>query len=620
MPEIITPLVMNIINPFGLLFLAFIPLIILLYLLKLRRKPVVVPSIMLWQRTLRELEANTPFQRLRKNMLLWLQILIVLLLALTLARPFFKSEALNLQTAVLVIDASASMQATDVPPSRFEAAKTKAEAVISGLGDAGQGLIIIAGRTPQVVLNFTQDKQRLRTAIQELQPTDTRADLRAAMILASSLLTARQGKIYMISDGAQVDLSDLQLDAVDVEFVAVGKSPDNLAITALDVRKNPLNPLEVQAFVSIRNYGAETVEGNLEFYLEQQLVDVRPVQLRGRSATAHLFENFGLPAGLVTVKLDVADPLPVDNVAYTVLTAPRPIQILLVSADDYFLERALNLNPQVKLFRTSPADYPPHGDYDLTVFDGYRPEPLPAGNLLLINTPVPPELGTETGQVKNPPILDWQRSHPVMRFVDLEDVQWAHARHLHPKPGVRILAESTTTPLILAHENMEHRLIYLGFDLLDSNLPLRASFPIFVTNAVQWLTYADEAESAFHIRTGEPYIWRTTSQTIPLSITTPTGEHIKVSSAFQPVRFTQTSRVGAYQVQMGDSTFQFVANLLDEQESNLQPQTELLLSNQHSLKGGSQVNVNREVWRLLALLVVALMLVEWWVYHRRIYV
>src|SRR5918911_2523621 len=117
---------MPFVSPLALLGLLFVPAVIAMYLLKLRRDPTVVPSTLLWQRLVADVEANAPWQKLRRNLLLLVQLLLVILLALLAARPFVERPAGLARDIVLVVDTSASMAATDVAPSRLDAAKQAA--------------------------------------------------------------------------------------------------------------------------------------------------------------------------------------------------------------------------------------------------------------------------------------------------------------------------------------------------------------------------------------------------------------------------------------------------------------------------------------------------------------
>ena len=112
---------MSFLSPLALLGLLFVPVVLAMYLLKLRRDRQVVPSTLLWQRLLTDVEANAPWQHLRRSLLLLLQLLLVALLAILAARPFLERPAGLAGDVVVVIDTSASMGASDIPPDRFAA-------------------------------------------------------------------------------------------------------------------------------------------------------------------------------------------------------------------------------------------------------------------------------------------------------------------------------------------------------------------------------------------------------------------------------------------------------------------------------------------------------------------
>src|SRR6266540_6414821 len=148
--------------PLALLGLLFLPAVVAMYLLKLRRDEAVVPSTLLWTRLVADVEANAPWQKLRRSLLLLLQLLLVVALALLAARPFLERPAGLARDLVLVIDASASMSATDVAPDRLAVAKTRAIEALRDLPAGGRVSVIAAGRTAKVVANGTDDMARVR--------------------------------------------------------------------------------------------------------------------------------------------------------------------------------------------------------------------------------------------------------------------------------------------------------------------------------------------------------------------------------------------------------------------------------------------------------------------------
>src|ERR687884_599828 len=135
---------MSLIAPGALALSLLVPVIVAMYLLKLRREERTVSSTFLWRRMTRDVEANAPWQRLRRNLLLLLQLLLLLLLALALARPFFRSVGIAGRNLIVILDRSASMGATDVSPTRLEAAKRQAINLVDQLPDGGRATIIAA--------------------------------------------------------------------------------------------------------------------------------------------------------------------------------------------------------------------------------------------------------------------------------------------------------------------------------------------------------------------------------------------------------------------------------------------------------------------------------------------
>ena len=266
------------INPLALLGLLFIPLVVAMYMLKLRRDEAVVPSTLLWSRLLTDVEANAPWQKLRRSLLLLLQLLLVAILAFLAARPFLERPAGLAGDIIVVVDTSASMAATDVLPNRLEAAKSAAIEALRELPTGGKVSVIAAERTARIVANETTDLSRVRQAINALQPTSTTGDLGDALELASKL-ARRSGdaEILVATDGA-LATPPTRSNEAPITVLPLGRDRKNQAIVALAVRTDP-SALTQSAFIGIANLDLEFAERRLEVYGNGILIEARDVPL-----------------------------------------------------------------------------------------------------------------------------------------------------------------------------------------------------------------------------------------------------------------------------------------------------------------------------------------------------
>ncbi len=263
---------MSFLSPLALLGLLFVPVVLAMYLLKLRRDERVVPSTLLWQRLLTDVEANAPWQRLRRSLLLLLQLLLVALLAILAARPFIERPAGLAGDVVVVIDTSASMGATDIPPDRLTEAKAQVLARLHDLPANGTVSVIAAGRTARVVVNGTTDIGRVRAAIDEIKVSPSTGDLGDALNLANAL-AARAGdaEILVATDAALAIKPTAQLDH-KVSVLQVGRERRNQAIVALAVRP-AASGVTRSVFVSVANLDIERAARTLQVYADDILIE-----------------------------------------------------------------------------------------------------------------------------------------------------------------------------------------------------------------------------------------------------------------------------------------------------------------------------------------------------------
>jgi len=227
--------------------------ILLLYMLRLRRQEVIVSSIMLWDKLLRDREANAPWQRLRRNLLLILQLLILFALVIALARPFLPVPTIASGNVVVLLDGSASMLATDSTPNRFAEAQIAAARVIANLRGDDQVTLILVSRDPRILAASTNDRTLLNDAVYAAQAMAVEADWDSALALAAGAAQGfEEARVVIISDGGLPDGSP-PIPA-EVNFIQVGSDGANLAISALETRSTGN---ELHLFARVTNYGNE---------------------------------------------------------------------------------------------------------------------------------------------------------------------------------------------------------------------------------------------------------------------------------------------------------------------------------------------------------------------------
>ncbi|MFN7141217.1 MAG: vWA domain-containing protein, partial [Limisphaerales bacterium] len=495
---------MKFLAPYAFWFAATIPVVVLFYLLKRKRVVKLVSSTVLWQKFLAETQANAPFQKLRHNWLLLLQILLLLLAIFALSRPYFAGDARNAALKVVILDASASMQSTDVVPSRFEKARAEALKWVDSLEDHDQMMVLQAAANTEVKQSATSEKAALRRAIESTAATDSPTRLKEALKLAETLTKDRQdAEIHLFSDGAVGDLSEFENKGLNIIYHRIGERANNLGIVTLDVKANPEDPTQRAIYSSVQNFSDKEQETSLELRFDGQVIDVRNLRIPAGEASPQVFLANQSKNGIFSVHLIGSDDLAVDNQAFVVSQLPQPTKILLVTRGNRFLEKALRaaVNVQLAVARdlTDPAE-----NFDLVVLDDIMPTVWPQGNVLAIHV-ANTNWFDGVGRVEQPAVVDWKNTHALLRYVSFDNVQISEAMAVKtPSWGIS-LVDAQQSPLILSGEIGRQRIVWIGFDTLQSTWPLRISFPIFIANVVDWLNPASARNNQLFVRAGEPF-------------------------------------------------------------------------------------------------------------------
>lgn len=639
-------------------FLGIVPVIIILYLLKLRRTQVVIASTLLWAKTLEDLTANAPFQKLRKNLLLLLQIIIALLVTLTLSRPFLKMQGTAGQNLCLLIDHSASMQSKEGERTRLDLAKDRALELVNAMQRGDKMMVVTFAENSDVLSELTEDRSRLRRAIYAIEATDTGTKLRDAFFVAHSLrLTIPDLHAVVISDGNIADLADIgprvfdsqrqvadqsteaRSRGYDLSFLQVGENTNNVGITALSEREPvPGESGDRQALVALRNSGTEKAAITVTLAFNEQPIAVEGIEIEPGADQELVFKHSELGEGILEAELDNDDALAVDNHAWLSLRPAAKLRVLLVAdpaaTGTYFLQRVLTPDPRVELSTIAPTNFAPTADYDLTIFYNFAPSAgqlaangtpsappaskLPAGTLVFIKALPPLESMASEGTIDNPPIVSTDAEHPLMRFnLNPANVGVQSAVKATLPQGARPVVSTTGGALIADVSRGGQQIVWIAFDHAESDWPLNLSFPLFFQNVLAWVPRSALA-SETSIDAGRPLTLIAKPEVTTATISTPDGRSEQVQlDPLRPVFYSNTHRAGVYTVKLGDVEERYAVNLLDPTETAIKPSDALAIGRGEFAAERGQVRQNREIWRVLLAVALCVLAVEWWVFSRR---
>ena len=644
-----------------------------LYLLRMRRRQVIVPFAALWQQVTRESESRRLWRKLRR-LLSWLvQIVLLALVCLALGDPRPEVWLRDPATTAIVIDTSASMaaEADEDGNTRLDLALERARAEVEALGPADRALVIAAGSEVSVPAPITGEAGTLLRAIDEgLEPGPGESDMNRALLLARNALSGRSTpRILILTDGA---LDVAALDAVRkctergqlegearCEVLELGKDHEvgNVAITAFAARRYPSNHEKVEVLVEIQNLGTQPARFELRVTADGLPVGGKALELapgqRLREALPRLeAARERLVAELVALPGDPESakslgPV-IDDRAFAVIPPLDPMEVVLVTdGTNLFLEAALlTLDDYVRITPLTAAEGTADNEiiesanivfYD--VADTPLPDPLPDTNLVIFDphrldkTPVPI---AKLGELASPRLSEQKKDHPLLDGVVFKDVNMYRATSFDIDPGDVTLVSHLGSPVVVLRE-AEHGMLLIGFDPRGSDLPLRTAFPLMVANAVDYFGMR-EAGFVAALPIGASRELALADLGIPgmdvslLEVTPPdpdpddevVPEPVRVRA--QDGRFRMRALIpGVYTITVEDgdavgSAVQVAVNQANTAASNLESRLD-----EASVPEDSQAGEPPEpaplsegpLWTLIMLVAVALIAVEWATYHRR---
>lgn len=647
-----------------ILALAVIPPLILLYFLKLRRRPQAISTTLLWKKSVEDLQANAPFQKLRRNILLLLQLIALLLLIAAVMQPQIRGGTGSTGRTVLLIDNSGSMTATDVDesPTRLEEAKRLAkqrvEAMFAGglfSRPPGETMVLAFSDRAEVYSRFASSKRELLAAIDQIQPTHGVTSIEQAFKLARAYTInpnpdneraiGPPATFELYSDGRIADLSDNVLRGETMIYHPVGSAePDNMAIGAISIQRPFDRPTAVEVFTALVNFNQMPVTTDIQLSVDDVVIGIQEAEMPAATINENIgalnpsrrnivFTPFELPQGaVIEVALLREDDLAADNVGQVVVPPPKKLVVALVESKSFVLRSVLEGMPQLKQFDLLSGAQFEHlveqdatDQYDAIVLDAYAPPNLPPGRYLSFG-PTPPVLGlnqydtTDDGML----ILDVRQDHPVMRYVALDNLVVRTAHLLAPADDVQVLAEGSRGPAVVTLTRGPLRLIHVTFDALDSNWPFLRSFVTFIVNAVEDLGQTGEALTSRGFQPGEALTTRLPSSATGLSLRLPNGSTEQLAPAdptafsWGPIRMSGLYLLSYDSSESDDTqTRPFAVNMDSSFEGDIAAAQQITVGQDRVEAVDADSTHYTPLWPYALALCLAVLMVEWWVYHRK---
>jgi Aerotolerance regulator N-terminal/von Willebrand factor type A domain len=690
-----------------------IPSLIILYFLKLRRRDVEVSTTLLWKKSIEDLQANAPFQKLRRNLLLLLQLLVLAAALIAVAQPQIHGKETSGGKHVILIDNSASSQTRDEvdedgdPITRLERAKLEALALIESFkepgmlgGEAEEAMVLSFSTDPQVLQHFTSDKRMLRNAIESIEPTDRPSRLAPAIKLISEYAPRdifteetdagelneyerprrRIGTIHVYGDGRYPDAADADYGPHDtVEFGAVGKpETENVGITSLKAGRDFNDPSKLSVFVGLSSNAPQQTRFDLELLIDGVQTEIRTVAMPAAkpgladadatelprlqpSTGGVVFELNQAKGVLATVRVRTTDGLApdmfaVDDRAWLVVPPAKRLSVAIVSKGNFFINNAIAGLPLANLDTFTPAQYEEKvagdgaGAYDVVVLDGYLPEidedspvGLPPGRFLVFNAvPQSHETMVDGGMLAEFGVVtDWDHNHPALRGLSLSSLYIFKPRGvtLADDTSATVLAQSAVgtqnVPAILEVATAETRALVIPFDVAESNWGFNVSWVVFLGSAMQYLGDVNSSGIGQSIQPGQQITDRIPVGATDVRIKTPDDVTESLSPAddgtiiYGPILKAGTyvvSWVGAAREddeQLGAHVSRtYASNLTDPEESDIG------LTGIRTAAGDlaptdsadDDIKAPKRLWPWLLLAALAISLIEWYIYNRKVYI
>ena len=602
--------------PLAFGWLALAALVALFYLLRPKRQRIPVASLLLWQRTLLREREESWLDWLKRHLLLILQLLVVVALALALARPECTGTRSVGPPVAVVVDASMSMQIADVGRPRIEAAKDQAIAFVRTLPADVRVSVLSAEGAPRPLVTHSANRFAVEAAIDGIRPTSAEGAISATLDIALSLAPpAAGGMVALFSDGAFQLPPGRTYDDVTA-FIVAGDAA-NVAVEQFAVRRQFDDAQGVQGLLVVRNDGAREAPVTIRIDAAGVGVAERQLTIGPRTRETVLVDDLGAAPGYTATVVRDGDGLALDNTAFAELSDPRDLRVLVVGDETEPIVRALQASPRVVAAAGTPAEFDTERPHDIYVFQEWLPESLPDASVILVRPPDAAELGLhELPAIAATPRV--ARESTLLRHVDPLEITLPEARR-YEAPAELAVDMEVNGGAVVAHGVMERRrLVLVGLDLVSPLATIAPWYPVFWSNVLLWADPFNPRGDDLPLTPERPARLVPHPQADALEVVHPSGARTEFPVTAPAM--LDAREVGTYIVRQ-------------HREGRVLAQSRLVvpppggevgsgfaqaMTGAAAPTAGATAGVPESIerWTLFAALALALLIAEWWWFHR----
>jgi hypothetical protein len=433
-----------------------------------------------------------------------------------------------------------------------------------------------------------------------------------------------------------------------------------VAIVALQSRRDEDKVDLYQLFGRVHNFRPEEVATEAQLYRhaadkpgdDGELIDAISLKIPPQTDQSFKFDMTDPALAPYEVRLTVKDALDADNRAFTVVGTTRKAQVLAISAGNRYLADTLKtplVAERADVVLMTPDEARAEavvreikgGRYDLVIYDGVTPDAAPEANALYFGVFPPGPAYAKPKDVQQPVVLDWDIGHPLMQYIrDLSLVVIVTAKVVDLPPGAKSLIESNKGSLAFIAPREGFTDAVVTFPLIDGTAPNTTwfryiSFPLFILNSIQALGNVREGSSEEVSQPGRPVVLHAETINKEIAIDSADRPGVKVPRSPQGTFiYYNADKAGVYLARWEPGgRLPFAVNLFDFRESDLAPRglvpQGVPASQEEAYKikigyspvtGTQQPRVQKDMWWIFAVLVLGVLLFEWYVYNRRVYI